>query len=99
MYNAAFFWDSLAVYTFISTDYYQQSTHRHTLVALLVVFIWASKLVKTIPWFWAHPTDFFLYFLIPAYPMFVYYHSFLKVYTAFTFWDLAWSGRQLPKTQ
>jgi hypothetical protein len=41
--------------------------------------------------------DFLLYFVIPAYPLFAYAHSILKFYTAFTFWDLTWSGRKLPK--
>jgi hypothetical protein len=54
-----------------------------------------TKLVKTIPWYMAYPTDFFLYFVIPAASMFTYFHSLLKVYTAFTFWDLTWSGRKL----
>ena len=33
----------------------------------------------------AYPVDFVLYYLIPAYPLFTYYHSFEKVYTALTF--------------
>jgi hypothetical protein len=97
MYNAALFWDVLAVYTLTQTDLYAQSTHRATILSSLIAFIWISKLVKTIPWFWEYPTDFFLYFVIPAYPLFAYWHSLLKVHTAFTFWDLAWSGRKLKQ--
>ena len=95
LYNAALFWDSLAVYTLMQTDLYAQSDHRAAILCGFVGFIWMTKLVKTIPWFWAYPMDFVLYFVIPAYPLFAYWHSLLKVYTAFTFWDLAWSGRKL----
>jgi hypothetical protein len=96
LYNAALFWDGLAVYTLTRTDMYNESSNRIGMLCGLVVFIWMTKLVKTIPWFWEYPADFFLYFLIPAYPLFAYWHSCLKVYTACTFWDLAWSGRKLP---
>ncbi len=95
MYNAALLWDSLAVYTLTRTDFYARSAHQASLIAGLILFIWTTKLVKSLPWFWAYPMDFFLYFVIPACPLFVYWHSLLKLYTAFTFWDLAWSGRKL----
>ncbi|OAL05904.1 hypothetical protein IQ06DRAFT_362088 [Phaeosphaeriaceae sp. SRC1lsM3a] len=95
LYNAALVWDTLAVYTFTHSQLYAHSTHRTALLCSLVVFIWLTKLVKTMAWFWAHPVDFVLYFIIPAYPLFVYWHSLLKIYTAFTFWDRAWSGRKL----
>lgn len=96
MYNAALVWDSLAVYTLTQTNVYAESSRRTAILGGLIMFIWTSKLVKTIPWFWAYPTDFLLYFVIPAYPLFAYWHSLLKIWTAFTFWDLAWSGRKLP---
>jgi hypothetical protein len=96
MYNAALVWDFLAVFALTKTHLYAQSAHPGLLLTALVVFIWMSKLVKTIPWFWEYPMDFFLYFVIPAYPLFAYGHSLLKIWTAFTFWDLAWSGRKLP---
>jgi len=95
MYNAALLWDGLAVYTLTQTNIYADSAHRGLMMWALIALIWSSKLVKTIPWFWAYPMDFFLYFVIPAYPLFAYWHSLLKVYTALTFWDLAWSGRKL----
>ena len=95
LYNAALFWDTLAIYALTRTAFYTESSHQVGLLCCLIGFIWASKIVKTLPWFWTHPVDFFLYFIIPAYPLFAYWHSFLKVYTAFTFWDLTWSGRKL----
>lgn len=98
LYNAALFWDGLAVYTLMHTVAYRESFHQATILGGYIAFIWATKLIKTAPWFWAHPMDFLLYFMIPAYPAFAYYHSILKVWTAFTFWDLAWSGRKLNKT-
>ncbi|KAF2823544.1 hypothetical protein CC86DRAFT_422452 [Ophiobolus disseminans] len=72
LYNAALFWDSLAVYTPTQTGMYEQSHHRVAILCATVSFIWITKLVKTIPWFWKYPTDFFLYFMIPAYPLFAY---------------------------
>ncbi|KAL6712674.1 hypothetical protein ACN47E_000551 [Coniothyrium glycines] len=98
LYNAALLWDGLAVYTFVHTQKYTESDQQTMLLCTLILCIWLTKLVKTLSWFWAYPADFFLYFVIPAYPMFAYYHSCLKIWTAFTFWDLAWSGRKLPKT-
>ena len=95
LYNAALFWDTLAVFTLTRSTLFSESVHQVRLLCCLVGFIWVSKLVKTLPWFWTHPADFFLYFVIPAYPLFAYWHSCLKVFTAFTFWDLEWSGRKL----
>jgi hypothetical protein len=95
MYNAALFWDGLAMYTLVRTELYAQSAYRAAMVCSFIAFIWVTKLVKTIPWFWEYPMDFLLYFVIPTYPLFTYWHSLLKVYTALTFWDITWSGRQL----
>jgi cellulose synthase/poly-beta-1,6-N-acetylglucosamine synthase-like glycosyltransferase len=98
LYNAALIRDGLAIYVLTQTKMYAESAHPTAILCGLIVFIWLSKLVKTIPWFSAYPVDFLLYFVIPAYPMFAYYHSILKIWTAFTFWDLAWSGRKLPNS-
>ena len=53
-------------------------------------WIFASKLVKPYPHFRRNPVD--LLFL-PGYILFGYYHSLLKLYALFTFWNCAWSGR------
>jgi hypothetical protein len=95
MYNAALIWDVLAVYLLLNTELYKQSSRRTTILSTLIAFIWLTKLVKTISWFYTYPKDFLLYVVIPAYPLFVYWHSLLKIYTACTFWDLSWSGRGL----
>ncbi|KAF1954901.1 hypothetical protein CC80DRAFT_506135 [Byssothecium circinans] len=105
MWNAALIWDPLMVFVLTRTNLYQTSSHPGTLMGNFVGFIYATKLVKTAPWFWKHPSDFFLYFFpIPAYLVFVYYHSVLKVYTFCTLGDTEWSGRKLsgpeiPPTQ
>jgi hypothetical protein len=95
LYNAALIWDALAVYTLAQTDLYAQSAHRTAMLCSLVSFIWMSKLVKTIPWFWAYPVDFFLYFVVSAYLLFTHWYSLLKIYTAFTFCNLTWCERKL----
>jgi hypothetical protein len=87
--------DSLAIFTLTQINMYTTSPYRTAMLCGLVLFIWTTKLVKTIPWFWKYPMDFFLYFVIPAYLAFVYYHICLKACTAITFWDLTWSDRKL----
>ncbi|KAJ4362143.1 hypothetical protein N0V95_001491 [Ascochyta clinopodiicola] len=96
LYNAALFWDLLAVYTLTQTAFFGQSTHPRVLLAGFVYFLQITKLVKTAAWWWAHPVDFLLYFVIPMYPAFTYRHSLMKIHTAFTCLDMEWSGRELP---
>ncbi|KAK7183079.1 hypothetical protein DPSP01_005974 [Paraphaeosphaeria sporulosa] len=97
LYNAALIWDPLMVGTLYFSKFNQDSKHRFTLMAILIGFIWATKLIKAAPWFLKHPLDFFLFvFPFPVFAIFVYGHSILKIWTAFTFWDLAWTGRKLP---
>ncbi|KAF9734614.1 hypothetical protein PMIN06_010710 [Paraphaeosphaeria minitans] len=97
LYNAALIWDPLLVGTMYFSTYFQESEHRFSLMAGLIGFILATKLIKTAPWFFKHPLDFFLFvFPFPVFALFAYGHSILKIWTAFTFWDLAWTGRKLP---
>jgi hypothetical protein len=97
VYNAALFWDPLMVYSLTSTEYYKNSERTGTLLICSIAFIWATKLIKTSPWFLEHPDDFFLYFFpIPAYPLFAYFHSLLKIWSILTWWDISWSGRLVP---
>ncbi|UPX13767.1 uncharacterized protein EKO05_0004266 [Ascochyta rabiei] len=96
MYNAALFWDLLAVYTLTQTTVFNQAAHPRVMLAGFVYFLQLAKLVKTAAWWWAHPVDFLLYFVIPMYPAFTYRHSLMKVHTAFTCLDMEWSGRKLP---
>jgi hypothetical protein len=93
-------WDLLAILAFCRSELYLDSPNGNTRLILLVSFIWLTKLIKTFPWFWEHPYDFLLYFCpIPAYPMFGYFHSYLKAKTAATCWNNEWSGRNLKKAE
>ena len=94
LYNAALIWDPLMVYFLTSTQHYKNSEHPEISLVCMIGFIWATKLIKTVAWFEKHPKDFFLYFFpIPAYPLFAYFHSLLKLWSMLTWWDISWSGR------
>lgn len=96
LYNAALVWDSLALYTLTQTTIFTESSHRWLLFFGMLYFLQLTKLVKTAAWWWAHPLDFLLFFVIPVYPLFTYRHSLMKIHTAFTCLDMEWSGRKLP---
>ncbi|KAF5850814.1 hypothetical protein GGP41_010513 [Bipolaris sorokiniana] len=102
MYNATLFWDTLAVWTFTTTAFFRNSSVQYYWLSLLISFIWMSKLTKTIPWFMhrQNRSDFFWYFFpIPAYPLFAYAHSIIKIYTVATFWVNDWAGRTRDEKQ
>ncbi|KAI1357473.1 HAD-like domain-containing protein [Xylaria arbuscula] len=43
-----------------------------------------------------HPQDFLYYFFpIPAYHLFAWLHTFIKLYAALTFFNISWAGRNL----
>lgn len=87
--NFALFYDFALVYCFRHTTWASTSA-----TLCLLVWIFASKLVKLIPHLCHHPKD--LLFL-PGYYAFGYFHSLVKLYALFTFWDVTWSGRQLDR--
>lgn len=87
--NFALFYDFALVYCFLHTTWASTSA-----TVCLVVWIFASKLVKLIPHLCNHPKD--LMFL-PGYYAFGYFHSVIKLYALLTFWDVTWSGRQLDR--
>ncbi|KAI4945472.1 hypothetical protein J4E86_009359 [Alternaria arbusti] len=99
MYNGALFWDAAAVFTFWYSSLYLDSPSGNTRFCCLMLFMWFAKLNKTWPWFWEHPWDFVLYFIIPVYPLFTYFHTLLKFATAITCWNNEWSGRDLKKAE
>ncbi|KAF3000793.1 hypothetical protein E8E13_005804 [Curvularia kusanoi] len=99
MYNAALVWDFLALFTFTRTTFFATSSHPWLLLCTLLYLMQLTKMVKTAAWWAAHPLDFLLYFIIPAYPLFTYRHSIMKLHTAFTCLDLEWSGRKLPPAE
>ncbi|KAI1500627.1 nucleotide-diphospho-sugar transferase [Biscogniauxia marginata] len=87
--NFALFYDAALLYTL-----YHFTTFGHSLesVGYMATFIFATKMVKLLPHFWRHPRDILF---IPGYLLFAYYHSLLKLYALFTFYETAWSGRNL----
>jgi hypothetical protein len=87
MVNFALFYDAAMVWTLTRTDFYSLSA-----VKALCIWILVSKLPKLLPYFWRHPLD--LVYL-PAYYIFAYSHSLIKLVALLTFWDVQWSGRDL----
>ncbi|KAH8700621.1 nucleotide-diphospho-sugar transferase [Talaromyces proteolyticus] len=86
--NFALLYDTALIYNFLRTTYYQSGVS----ILYLLVWIFASKVVKLIPYFTREPKD--LIFL-PGYFAFAYYHSLIKLYALFTFYVIAWGGRNL----
>jgi hypothetical protein len=87
--NFALFYDFALVYYFRQTTWASPSA-----TAYLLIWIFATKLVKLIPYLFRHPK--YVIFL-PGYYAFGYFHSLIKLYALFTFWDVTWSGRQLDR--
>ncbi|KIY03874.1 uncharacterized protein Z520_00565 [Fonsecaea multimorphosa CBS 102226] len=88
MVNFALFYDAALVWTLIQAPYLYTPTTLKTLVAWILL----SKLPKLAPYFLRHPAD-LLY--LPAYYVFAYFHSLIKLWALLTFWDTQWSGRNL----
>jgi cellulose synthase/poly-beta-1,6-N-acetylglucosamine synthase-like glycosyltransferase len=96
LFNLALFWDTGMLYAFTKTNLYSESRNPILLLLCFGGWIYLTKLVKLIPYFWRYPTDFFLFFFpIPAYPLFAYCHSILKLWAGITFWNHSWTGRNL----
>lgn len=91
IYLASFFNFALLVDPLLVYLCYVSSTN-WTSICLLVVWIVCSKMVKLITYFWREPRDLMFF---PLYVLFAYFHSLIKLWALLTFWDLAWSGRQL----
>lgn len=89
-FNFALLIDPLLLYLCYRPDYVSETNW--TSIWLLVIWIVCSKMVKLITYFWREPRD-LLFF--PLYVLFAYYHSLIKLWALLTFWDVAWSGRQL----
>ena len=87
--NFALFTDMALLYL-VSTTSYADEYGVSFALKCMGAWIFASKLVKPYPHFRRNPVD--LLFL-PGYIFFGYYHSLLKLYALFTFWNCAWSGR------
>jgi hypothetical protein len=87
--NFALFYDAAMVISLWKTV--RGSGHASTAMLALIGWILASKLVKPFPHFWRNPKD-LVYF--PAYVLFGYYHSLIKLYALLTFWETAWGSRK-----
>ncbi|RVX70810.1 hypothetical protein B0A52_05461 [Exophiala mesophila] len=87
MINFALFYDAAMLYALSLTTFYDSTT-----LTALVCWIFASKLVKIIPYFLRNPRD-LIY--LPACIAFAYFHSFIKLYAMLTFWETNWGGRNL----
>jgi cellulose synthase/poly-beta-1,6-N-acetylglucosamine synthase-like glycosyltransferase len=100
LFNFALLWDAGIVYAFSETKLCSESPRKLALLACLGAWIYFAKLVKLVGYFKDHPLDFFLFFWpLPAYHLFAYFHSFLKLWTYITFWDCGWSGRSFEVTE
>ena len=96
LFNLALFWDGGMLYALTKTNFYSESRNQMLLLLCFGGWVYLTKLVKLIPYFWRYPTDFFLFFFpIPAYPLFAYGHSILKLWAGITFWNHSWTGRNL----
>ncbi|KAK6193933.1 hypothetical protein LQW54_011967 [Pestalotiopsis sp. IQ-011] len=84
MINFAILWDYLlcVMWTQLPYDWAQ--------LYIMVIWILATKLIKTWPHFRRYPSHLLMY---PGYILFAYYHSFIKFWALATFYDGAWSGR------
>ncbi|CAK7562280.1 MAG: hypothetical protein SEPTF4163_000116 [Sporothrix epigloea] len=63
-------------------------------VTLLPLLCWmlAFKMVKPFAYFWRHPQDLLI---LPAYFLFTWMHSFIKLKGLLTFYNINWEGRSL----
>jgi cellulose synthase/poly-beta-1,6-N-acetylglucosamine synthase-like glycosyltransferase len=90
--NFAAVTDPLLVYLFVHSSAYTSGFR----LAGLVGWILFTKTVKVFDYFRRNPQDIVLF---PFYVFFAYFHSLIKFWALLTFWDCAWSGRQLDKIQ
>ncbi|KAJ3547471.1 hypothetical protein NM208_g1492 [Fusarium decemcellulare] len=84
--NFALLWDFSLIFTVV------KSGTRPANVMLLLIWMFWTKVVKIIPHFCQHPSDFSL---VIFQILFGYVHSFIKLWALLTFWDCDWSGRNL----
>jgi cellulose synthase/poly-beta-1,6-N-acetylglucosamine synthase-like glycosyltransferase len=89
-FNFALLIDPMLVYLLYHTDYVSESSW--TSIWLLLIWIVCSKMVKLITYFYRERRD-LLFF--PFYILFAYYHSLIKLWALFTFWDVSWAGRNI----
>lgn len=89
--NFALFYDVALLYVFSRSSIVQGPPGSLAFIPLVFWMIF-FKMVKPFAYFWRHPKDITL---IPAYFLFTYFHSFIKLWGLLTVWDCGWSGRNL----
>ncbi|KAK3497202.1 nucleotide-diphospho-sugar transferase [Neurospora hispaniola] len=90
--NFALFTDAALVYLFTQSSWYFDAAEPKYALAALLSWIIFTKTIKVFRYFSTYPQDIWLF---PAYVLFAYFHSFIKLWALFTFYDHAWSGRNL----
>lgn len=93
--NFALFTDAGLMYL-VSLSTFAQTYGLSFVLRCMAGWIFASKLVKPFPHFKRNPAD--LIFL-PGYILFGYYHSLLKLYALFTFWNCTWGSRVIEDAE
>ncbi|QDS74940.1 hypothetical protein FKW77_004497 [Venturia effusa] len=91
LFNFALLIDTLLVWLLYSSGW--ASVTNSTLLALWIV---ASKIAKIVPHFKKHPGDLIFF---PGQIVFGYFHSFIKLWALFTFWNVGWGSRDLEKVE
>lgn len=91
MFNFALFIDAALVY-FLYTSNWGSETN----IMLLAFWIVASKIAKIVPLFKRHPRDLVFF---PGQVLFGYFHSLIKLWALFTFWNVDWGTRDLAKVE
>jgi cellulose synthase/poly-beta-1,6-N-acetylglucosamine synthase-like glycosyltransferase len=86
-FNFALFYDAALVFTLTKSTF-----GNATSLKCLAACIFASKLIKPLPYFWHRRQD--LVFLSGCI-LFGYYHSLVKLYAGLTFWNASWGGQNL----
>ncbi|KAB5572232.1 hypothetical protein GE09DRAFT_1200980 [Coniochaeta sp. 2T2.1] len=88
LFNLALLWDFVLLRAFCQTDLCTGWT-----LLGFSIWIYFTKTVKMLPYLFRHPQDFLLlYFPVPAYLAFAYFHSLLSFFACLTFWDQSWDG-------
>ncbi|KAF2726584.1 hypothetical protein EJ04DRAFT_453054 [Polyplosphaeria fusca] len=91
--NFALFYDAGLIYSLKQTAWAKENG---IVVTYLILWIFASKMIKLVPYFLRHPHD-LIY--IPGYILFAYYHSLIKLWALVTFGSNAWCGRNLAAVE
>ncbi|CAK7224985.1 hypothetical protein SCUCBS95973_005706 [Sporothrix curviconia] len=95
--NFALFYDPLLLYAFARSGlsgYHGSSNNKSHFVTLLPLICWmlVCKMVKPFAYFWRHPQDLVI---LPAYFLFTWAHSLIKLKGLLTFYNAKWEGRNL----